>query len=292
MKKPESPRPAYYREVKPNGNRRAFFHDYQRPGHYLITIGKAKGIPDFSTLTGHPTSPVAPPGVALTPTGSIISNCMELFLRNNPMFEFQASVIMPDHLHIVWHVKTWIPRPLSAYIGALKSCCTKVWAEVCHLPAGHGKSLFNEKFNDKIAFTPEMLARFVHYVNDNPRRLLVTRCYPAYFQRRMEVIIADTQFHLYGNFNLLRHPLIAPVVISRTHTEELRLRLQRQWGEITRSGGVLVSPFISKPEKEVLNRGLEGLASVIRLIPEGLPPKYKPSGEDFELCSAGRIVPS
>ena len=51
-----------------------------------------------------------------------------------------------------------------------------------------------------------------------------------------------------------------------------------------------MSPFISKPEQELMHRVIEEGGSVIRLIPDGIPPRYKPSGKEFTLCAEGRCL--
>lgn len=51
--------------VKPSMNRRAFVHDYRRPGEYMCTLFKHPDAPAFSSV-------VAGPQVVLSPVGSIL----------------------------------------------------------------------------------------------------------------------------------------------------------------------------------------------------------------------------
>lgn len=275
-------KPQDYNPTQHRGTRRASFHDYRAPGYYLITISKHPSAPIWSTLGGTPGSLTDPPVTNLSPTGRIIELEAATHLELYPMFEFWALCIMPDHLHIVWRVKEWLQKPLGYYIGKFKGACTTAY--------NNTDSLFTEGFNDKIAYTLDIRDRFINYVNDNPRRRLLTMQRPEYFQRRIGLSIAGREFHAYGNFQLLRAPLISPVVISRSHTDAEKAALRRQWDEIIRSGGVLVSPFVSPYERAVMHEGIAGAASIIRIIPGGLYPKYKPSGMDFDLCNQGRLL--
>lgn len=282
--------PSYYKPLRQHGCRRAAFHDYKRAGKYLITIAKAPDMPAFSYLTGTVGSLTDPPRVVLTALGQIIQDTMQLFEAKHPCFAFPATVIMPDHVHIVWWVKEGLKKDLGTYVGQFKSSCTANWKEASAQAPDCTRSLFAEKFNDKIAFQLDIAERFVQYVNDNPARRLTAMCCPEFFTRRMGVTIGDRQFHVYGNFQLLKSPLISPVVISRRHSQQTRERLRREWDEIIRSGGVLVSPFISPAEREVMHQGMEGNASFIRIIPNGLYPRYKPKGAEFDLCAQGRLL--
>lgn len=282
--------PWYYKPVQHHGCRRAACHDYKRPAIYLITISKARDIPVWSHIVGQVGSLTDPPRVLHTANGQCIMDTLQAYAAECPFFGFPATVIMPDHLHIVWHVKEVLPRDVGFYIGKFKSLCTKNWKAATSQSPDCQLSLFADKFNDKIAFTRDIGERFVSYVLDNPRRRLMATSMPDYFTRRMGITIADRSFHVYGNFQLLKSPLISPVVISRRHSPDMRDRLRSQWNEIIRSGGVLVSPFISQAEREVMKQGLEGQASIIRIVPQGLYPKYKPKGLEFDLCSQGRLL--
>lgn len=52
----------------------------------------------------------------------------------------------------------------------------------------------------------------------------------------------------------------------------------------------LSPPFISQKEKAVREAGLRAGASIIHLLDNGFPPRYKPSGRDFGLCCEGRLL--
>lgn len=53
---------------------------------------------------------------------------------------------------------------------------------------------------------------------------------------------------------------------------------------------MLVSPFISQAEKEIRAAAEEAGGRFILITNEPMGERYKPSGRDFELCEAGRLL--
>lgn len=274
----------------PHNNRRAIFHDYQAPCNYMITISKAKECPPFSYLVGNPkVLDEDPPRTVLSCVGRIIDEQIRS-INAMPQFAVCNYVVMPDHVHILWHVACRLPKDVGFYVGLFKARCSKIWREQQGMPIGSGEPVFAPKYNDRIAYTEDLFHRFHRYIADNPRRRLMVMRYPELFDRRQSVRINGREMDVYGNFQLLRHPVISAVVVSSRYTEEERRAHENEWDETIRAGGVLVSPFISKAEKKVMLRGMEEGASIIRIIPEGIEQKYKPSGREFDLCAEGRCL--
>lgn len=271
---------------KPHNCRRANFHNYKAPGTYMITISKHPDCPDFSYLSGDLFDTKKPPTTTCSYSGSIILNQIKS-IEDWKFFSIRNFVIMPDHVHILWQVKDWLDRDIGYYIGLFKSRCTAQYRKGSQSSASE---LFLNKFNDRIAFNDKMAHRFHNYISDNPRRRLIAVRMPQLFQRMQCVRILDREFDLYGNFQLLKHPIITPAIISSKYTTTEQARLEAAWVETIRTGGVLISPFISPKEQALRNRAIAEGASIIRIIPDGLTSRYKPHGEEFELCAAGRCL--
>lgn len=285
--KPGNPPPPYFHPHRPHNCRRARFHNYKAPGYYMITFNKEHSIPAFSYLTGDIRSSANPPRTILTPIGEII-NSKIIEIGQMPEFEIPAYVIMPDHVHLLWRVKEWLPRDIGHSVAYLKARASALWHE--KFGTDSDISLFAPKFNDKISFDDSMPERFSRYISDNPRRRLTVMTHPQLFNRAHRVRILDKEMEFYGNFQLLKHPIIAAAVVSRRYSEEERMRNEFKWEEAIRTQGVLVSPFISEAEKTLMRRGIEAGASIIRIVPDGIGPKYKPSGQEFDLCAQGRCL--
>lgn len=283
--------PAWCQHV-PHNNRRAAFHNYKAPCTYMISISKDPACADFSVILGKPDSMTEDPvRLDLSPVGRIIKKQI-CDLDRMPEFAIHNYVIMPDHVHILWQVKCWLPKDFGYYVGLFKSRCTTAWRKINNDTEEPHKlpPVFAPKFNDRIAFSTEIAARFSKYISDNPRRRQIARLYPHLFDRRRKIRILDREMDVYGNFQLLKYPLISAVIVSRRYTPEQRRKYEREWDETIRSGGVLISPFISPAEKAVMKRGIEEGASIIRLIPDGIGERYKPSGMEFDLCAQGRCL--
>lgn len=173
-------------------------------------------------------------------------------------------------------------------MGLFKSRCSKDWHDLYHTP--REISLFNPKYNDRIAFDESMAKRLRQYVADNPRRRLMTILYPDLFKRAHRIKIGNHIFEVFGNFQLLRHPLLTTAIVSRRYSKEEAARNQKAWEETIRGGGVFVSPFISKEEKRLRDRLLDENGSIIRIVADGIGPRYKPSESEFALCAEGRCL--
>lgn len=306
---------------RPHDNRRASFHDYKRPGDYMITLKKAPGCPAFSVLEGDPFSRTDPPRIRLCPAGMLIEQEMKAFLTKNSRFEFLQYVIMPDHVHIYWRVKTMIEKDLGVYIGYFKAQCTGKWKKYLadcsrgrngeagltygsvpgNDPGNQAASgalgqnhrsdgvLFQEKFNDRIAF-PGIEEQLKNYILDNHRRRLIVLKYPHLLQRVRNVRIDDQVMDCYGNFQLLRFPFMSAAVVSTRYSARERAAKEMEWDWVIRNRGVLVSPFISTDERALMQRCLAAGGSIIRILPDGIPARYRPASAELPYFTEGRML--
>lgn len=245
-------------------------------------------MPPFSRVVGSIIPREPAPYVELTELGMMISRQIES-LHNKGPFIIKSFVIMPDHIHILWDVCGVLKMSFAWHVGQLKSSCTREWRKSRLAPTTDAP-LFTPNFNDRIVNDLQTGQIIRNYILDNPRRLLIRIERPDLFQRRQRVCISGREMVFYGNFQLLKNPFIVPAIISRAHSPEERMRLERLWDDVINHGGVLVSPFISQDERTLMKRGIEGNASIIRIIPDGLGERYKPSGKEFELCAEGRCL--
>ena len=80
------------------------------------------------------------------------------------------------------------------------------------------------------------------------------------------------------------------MLVHRHYSEEENHRLKSQWLYTAANDGVLVSPFISPAEKAIRTEAEALGARFIMIINEQMDARYKPSGSDFNLCEAGRML--
>lgn len=170
----------------------------------MITFSKDPKVTPYSFIAGSLTQSDNPPRCILSDIGKIIESQI-LDLNADGFFEIFNYVIMPDHVHLLWRVKEWLPRDFGYYVGLFKSRCSKIWSE----NTSRKESLFLPKFNDRISFDEDLTRRFYRYISDNPRRRLIVKNHPHLFQSAQRVRIGDKIMVCYGNFQLLQHPLIA-----------------------------------------------------------------------------------
>ena len=93
-----------------------------------------------------------------------------------------------------------------------------------------------------------------------------------------------------GNAFLLAHPCRMQVQISRRETEAQWEAHQAVLDEAHANWCVFVSPFISPHEQRVLRAVAARGGRAIRLTHDFLGERYKPGGERFVWCCAGRLL--
>lgn len=264
--------------------RRAWWHDYRSRSIYLITINKRKDGAPFGVLCGDWRVPVGFPGspyVQYSETGKILSAAMKLVPDIFPNTRLLQYIIMPDHIHILIHVMAETPEPLGRYVSKFKNT----------IRTTRGVNLFEKGFNDKILTMDRSLDDIYNYIRENPYRLAIRRAKPDNFVRCDNIIIRGKRYSGYGNLFLLKNPFKEQVVIHRRSSESEKAVAKARMIHDSLSGAVLVSPFISKDEKEVRENVEKYGGGVILIVDEPLPPPpYKPYGRNFLMCERGELL--
>jgi hypothetical protein len=81
------------------------------------------------------------------------------------------------------------------------------------------RPLFAKGFNDQILLRDGQLERWMNYLKDNPRRLLMKRENPDLFKVQRGLTFAGISFSAIGNRFLLERPLKIQVQCSRSISE-------------------------------------------------------------------------
>lgn len=259
---------------------RAKWWDYKSPCIYMITLKKCDTTPRFCNVIdiGTPSKMVA--AVKLTETGQCVADQMHAWLSENPEIRLLNMAIMPDHIHMLIRVTEKTERHLSHILKAYKLFCNRALA----------MGVFESNFNDKIVRRRGQKDNFYRYIADNPRRYLARRLHANYFARVHRFIIKGTEYSLFGNLFLLNAPDKTVVRYSSRHTPQQRIAKQNEYAEAMRTAGVMVSPFIHPEERAVRHSGAEAGCSFIHIVQNGFGERFKPSGTDFDLCAAGRLL--
>lgn len=287
-----TPNPFLRKPDNPNYLHRSRHHDYNRPARYLITISKSDSIGIFGKIVGNPYAldkfDSDFPCIELSRIGQCFETALSNWQNLYPDINIPVYQIMPDHIHICMEVRSYLKTGLSRAIARLMGRTTAI---IRSLDSGtHEVSAFTRGFNDRIAYTPEQWERQKRYVADNPRRYLIKKLYPDLFYRRWIIDIDNESYIAQGNILLLKNPDIQVVRFSRKYPEGVFKRKVQQWEECTRTGGVLVSPFIHPNEKAVRKDTLKTGGAIIRVCENGLADRFCPQGDEFEYNGGSQLL--
>ncbi len=291
-------------EKKPSMQRRCVDYDYTERRMYMITMVTEGRKPLFGKVVGRseavePSAEV--PHIELSPLGEAVEQIWQTIGVHHPEVQVLALQMMPDHLHAVLFVKDRMEKPLGKVLLGVKQACNQVFRQmmsesfvaVAQQHAGQSRGnglLFAKGFNDQILFRDGQLEHWLHYVRDNPRRLLMKRENPELFRVQRGLTYAGLTFSAIGNRFLLERPMKVQVQCSRRMTEE---ELQAKLAEClkaARQGAVLVSPAISKGEKVMMRAAFDEGLPLIYLQENGFTDLAKPGGKRMEACARGQLL--
>ena len=129
-------------ETKHNGHRRAHFHDYNRPGVYMITMVTEGRQRLFGQIVGHTRGPKGTeeyPHLCCSALGErILQKEIAKIPRFYQMVEVMKVALMPDHIHLLLNVKGRLPegKHLGNVVRGFKTGCTRAWWQLQDEQAG------------------------------------------------------------------------------------------------------------------------------------------------------------
>ena len=141
------------------------------------------------------------------------------------------------------------------------------------------------------------LPNTIRYINMNPQRLATKRLKPGFFRVQREVMIGGRSYDGVGNITLLMAEHFETVHVRRTMVEaaergdsEPLRNYMNSCVLKARKGAVMVSPFISPHEKQVMQVLLREQRPFIYLTDNGFRDYYKPTDILFDACASGRVL--
>lgn len=264
--------------------KRANWHNYRSPGRYLITLSKSPDIQPFSQIAGDWRLPVGTRGSSYTCwslTGRIIADKLYHLGEIHPALRAEQYIVMPDHVHVLLWVQSVLPEHLGLYIARFKNIINN---------ESSTNHIFEDGFNDQIVTNKRDLNAIFNYIRSNPYRLAIRMANPDFFTRRNNLLIAGTPCQFYGNLHLLDNPFKEQVIVHRADNDEVYSSNRDRWLYAAGNGGILVSPFISKREKEIRKEAELLGGRFILITNRPLGEREKPYGKDFDLCAEGRML--
>ena len=224
-----------------------------------------------------------------------------------PEIRLLQYCLMPNHLHAILHVTKPMPKGiLSAVRGFWQGVkklrldpATQKVSSISRDSIRDQKSvIFTEKPFVRPMSTHGQLQSMIRYVQMNPARLATKRLKPGFFRVQHDVEINGRTYDAVGNIAILMEEHRQPV-----HVRSVWVKDAEQNGNTqplrdymngcvlaARKGTVMVSPFISKHEKDVLSVLLKENHLVILLAENGFGDYFKPSDGLFDAVAQGRLL--
>ena len=121
------------KETKHNGHRRAHFHDYSRPGVYMITMVTEGRQQLFGQIVGHTRGQKETeeyPHLRCSALGEkILQEEIAKISKFYSMVEVMKVALMPDHIHLLLNIKGNLPKGkhLGNVVRGFKTGCTRAW---------------------------------------------------------------------------------------------------------------------------------------------------------------------
>lgn len=272
------------------GNFRAPFIDYRKPGIFMITMNKNRGVLDFSRLhVSYPNYPEPTVKPDYYKIGYVIHDNLNKIKEISPFLRLLKYTIMPDHIHFIIEITHKNDKTLEEHIDALS---TKIFVEAYskNLLPPNCTSVFEPGFNDQFLRHDRSLKILINYIEKNPYNRWIRTEKPENFGRINSTILNGVECQMYGNLSLLDNPFITPVVIHRRDTEADLRKKKTEWRYAMANGGVLAGAFISKEEKKIF-KGLSEWGGKIILIKNNvLEDREKPAGILYKLCERGQLL--
>ena len=287
-------------------------------GLYHVTLT----IPSREPLLG---SLVIPDGdatqarVEILPLGKAVLNIQRQLSSFYPEIQILHYCLMPDHLHAIWYVRQAMPRGIRAAVRGFLQEVKKVGRLSSFAP-----NLIRENYQERAktlreeigaerydALSPiftempfvrpmgqrRQLPATLRYIDMNPQRLATKRLMPGFFRVQEGIELAGRTYSGVGNIALLQAERYAPVHVRRMmveaaeHGEPQKMRDYMNGCVLAaRKGTVMVSPFISPQEKQVMEVLLKEERPFICIADNGFRDYYKPHDGLFDAVAAGRVL--
>ncbi|MBR4264003.1 MAG: hypothetical protein IKQ48_05455 [Paludibacteraceae bacterium] len=244
-----------------------------------------------------------------------LGNALIEKLLNHPTYYPEVQIVqyclMPDHLHVILYVKQPMKQTFNMVVRSLWQAAKKL-GRAYNTPSINPESdsgltngentdapfpIFTERPFVRPMSHKGQLQTMIHYVQMNPQRLATKRLMLGFFRVQEGIEIAGRKYRGIGNAALLQTARYAPVHVRRTmvdeaeHGDNKRLRDYMNGCVIdARNGIVMVSPFISQQEKEVMDVLIKEKHPIIYIADNGFRDYYKPGDGLFDAVAEGRLL--
>ena len=273
-------------------------------GIYHVTLTVTTHQPMLGTLVIPNNNPMQA-WVERTDLGEAVVDCLWTVPKHHPEVRIISFDLMPNHLHTIWYVT----RPMSV---GIKSVVRGFWQAIKRIGREYSMSIVPNDIRTD-SYTPDpiftkmpfirplsrkgQLDAMIHYTWLNPQRLATMHLMPGFFRVQENIEIARRKYCGVGNVELLQRAQYMPVHVRSTMVQEAEqgdnTRLRNYMNSCVlaaRQGTVMVSPFISKQEKSVMEVLLKEKLPFIYIADNGFRDYYKPPAALFDAVAAKRVL--
>ena len=273
-------------------------------GLYHITLTIPSREPLLGTLV-IPDGDATQARVEILPLGRAVLECLRKVPVYHPEIQVLHYCLMPDHLHAIWYVRRKMPKGIMTAVRGFWQGVKKASREALPLSSITPNSIrqnYQERVFTEMPFVRPMgqrrqLPATLRYIDMNPQRLATKRLIPGFFRVQEGIELAGRTYSGVGNIALLQAERYAPVHVRRMmveaaeHGEPQTLRDYMNGCVLAaRQGTVMVSPFISPQEKQVMEVLLKEERPFIYIANNGFRDYYKPQDGLFDAVAAGRVL--
>lgn len=309
-------------DIQHSQHRRAEWQDYGGCGLYMVTLCVDGRQPLFGHLEGNIRARREDsdfPHIVLSSLGKdILNNELPKIHHYYQEVELWKAAIMPDHIHLLLYVARPLPKGkrLGHVLAGFMGGCSRAWwaqmavertaaestaadaAGTTAAAAVNRPPLFEAGFHDRIIKRAGMLDIIKRYMNDNPLRALMRRQLPLLMECQLHLRIGSHEYAAFGSLFLLKRAEKEQVFFHRKDKKtgmptELTEKYQQDRAQLlaeAREGVVLVSPAISKGEKQLIDTAINEGLPVIQLQKEPIGRYWKPERRRFEGCARGALL--
>ena len=290
-------------------------------GVYHITLTVPSREPLLGTLV-MPENDPSQARIVRTALGNAVVDELYVMCRHYPAVRILQFCLMPDHLHAVIHVtqvmETSIRCVIRGYWQGVKKhgrafsssitvtssipVTSSITTELNSATTNEGNMsypfpVFTERPFIRPLSRRGQLQTMIRYVQMNPQRLATKRLKPGYFRVQKDIEIGGRKYDGVGNVALLmeKHFDVVHVrslmVKAAEHGDNQALRdYMNSRVLLARKGVVMISPFISKQEKMVMQVLLKEQKPFVMLADNGFRDYFKPADYLFDACAEGRLL--
>ncbi|MBO4906294.1 MAG: hypothetical protein J5486_04575 [Bacteroidaceae bacterium] len=276
-------------------------------GIYHVTLTVASREPLLGKLVIPDRNP-AQAWVERTELGNAVIDELYVMCKHYPAVRILQFCLMPDHLHAVIHVTqvmdTSIRSVIRGYWQGVKkygraytlSVASELNSETTN-EGGYPFPVFTERPFIRPLSRRGQLHTMIQYVKMNPQRLATKHLKPGFFRVQKGIEIGGRTYGGVGNVALLLAEHFEPV-----HVRSVMVKAAEQGNPESlrnymngcvlsaRKGAVMVSPFISPQEKQVMQVLLKEQRPFVVLADNGFRDYYKPTADLFDAVAAGRVL--